>query len=126
VIDAGLDVQDFIFLKMNTRLQVEHPLTELVHGVDLVEQQLLIACGGKITFDPDAGTSGHAIELRVYAEDPVRFLPSPGQITRWDEPSGEGMRVDGGYRADYVVTSHYDPLIAEVCVCAATREDALQ
>lgn len=70
--------------------------------------------------------SGPAIELRVYAEDPVRFLPSPGQITRWDEPSGEGIRVDGGYRADDVVTPHYDPLPAKGLRLSRAREDALQ
>ena len=116
----------FVFLEMNTRLQVEHPVTELVTGIDLVEQQLLIAAGQPPSFDPAAVMSaGHALELRIYAEDPVRFLPGPGTITQWDEPSGEGIRVDAGYQAGNTVTPFYDPLLAKLCVYAADRERAL-
>jgi acetyl-CoA carboxylase, biotin carboxylase subunit len=124
LVDAGVGA--FVFLEMNTRLQVEHPVTELVTGIDLVEQQFLIAAGRPPSFDPAAVTfSGHALELRVYAEDPVRFLPAPGTITEWEEPSGEGIRVDAGYQAGNTVTPFYDPLLAKLCVYGADREQAL-
>jgi acetyl-CoA carboxylase biotin carboxylase subunit len=117
---------DFVFLEMNTRLQVEHPITELATGIDIVEQQLRIASGEDVTFDPDAvQPRGHAIEFRVYAEDPKRFLPSPGAITGWKEPAGEGIRVDAGYAADTTVTPFYDPLLAKLCVYGADRDEAL-
>jgi acetyl-CoA carboxylase, biotin carboxylase subunit len=124
LVEAGAG--SFVFLEMNTRLQVEHPVTELVTGIDLVEQQFLIAAGEPPSFDPAAvSSSGHALELRVYAEDPVRFLPGPGQITTWEEPSGEGIRVDAGYQAGNTVTPFYDPLLAKLCVHGADREQAL-
>jgi acetyl-CoA carboxylase biotin carboxylase subunit len=117
---------EFFFLEMNARLQVEHPVTELVTGIDLVEQQFLVAAGEPVTFDPDTVTaSGHAIEFRVYAEDPKRFLPGPGTITRWIEPSGPGIRVDAGYADGNVVTPFYDPLLAKLCVYGADRPAAL-
>jgi acetyl-CoA carboxylase, biotin carboxylase subunit len=120
------DAGSFVFLEMNTRLQVEHPVTELVTGIDLVEQQFLIAAGEPPSFDPAGiASSGHALELRVYAEDPVRFLPSPGTITQWEEPSGEGIRVDAGYQAGNTVTPFYDPLLAKLCVHGTDREQAL-
>jgi acetyl-CoA carboxylase biotin carboxylase subunit len=120
------DAGSFVFLEMNTRLQVEHPVTELVTGIDLVEQQFLIASGEPPSFDPASVTpEGHAIELRVYAEDPVRFLPGPGTITEWEEPAGAGVRVDAGYRAGNTVTPFYDPLLAKLCVHGADREQAL-
>jgi acetyl-CoA carboxylase biotin carboxylase subunit len=124
LVDA--DAGTFVFLEMNTRLQVEHPVTELVTGIDLVEQQFRIAVGEQVSFDPAAvGPTGHAIELRVYAEDPVRFLPGPGKITEWTEPAGAGVRVDAGYTVGNTVTPFYDPLLAKLCAYGATREEAL-
>jgi acetyl-CoA carboxylase, biotin carboxylase subunit len=117
---------DFMFLEMNTRIQVEHPITEMVTGIDLVEQQILIAGGGEVSFEESAvRIDGHAVELRVYAEDPQRFLPSPGLITEWAEPSGPGIRVDAGYEAGNEVTPFYDPLLAKLCVHGTDRADAL-
>jgi acetyl-CoA carboxylase biotin carboxylase subunit len=123
-----LDVEagDFMFLEMNTRLQVEHPVTELVTGIDLVEQQFLIAAGEDVSFAAGQVTpTGHALELRVYAEDSKRFLPSPGTITEWVQSAGPGVRVDAGYTAGNTVTPFYDPLLAKLCVHGADRAQAL-
>jgi acetyl-CoA carboxylase, biotin carboxylase subunit len=116
----------FVFLEMNTRLQVEHPVTELVTGIDVVEQQFLIAEGRDVSFDPArVQPHGHALELRIYAEDSKRFLPSPGTISEWAEPTGPGVRVDSGYAAGNVVTPFYDPLLAKLCLYGVSRAEAL-
>ncbi|MEW2429887.1 biotin carboxylase N-terminal domain-containing protein [Micromonospora sp. NPDC047644] len=118
--------EDFFFLEMNTRLQVEHPVTEYVYGIDLVEEQLRVASGLAPTFDPDALTpSGHAVEMRINAEDPKRFLPGPGVIRTWVEPTGEGVRVDSGYTEGNTVTPFYDSLLAKLIISGATRDEVL-
>jgi acetyl-CoA carboxylase, biotin carboxylase subunit len=120
------ETDDFVFLEMNTRLQVEHPVTEMVTGIDLVEQQFLIAAGEAVSFEREnVRYAGHACEFRVYAEDPRRFMPSPGTITEWAEPAGQGIRVDAGYEAGNQVTPFYDPLLAKLCVHGATRAEVL-
>ncbi|WP_371408167.1 biotin carboxylase [Micromonospora zamorensis] len=121
------ETNEFFFLEMNTRLQVEHPVTEYVYGVDLVEEQLRVASGLAPTFDPDAlAPSGHAIELRINAEDPKRFLPGPGVIRTWVEPTGEGVRVDSGYTEGNTVTPFYDSLLAKLIISGATRAEVLE
>ena len=124
LVDAG---RNFYFLEMNTRLQVEHPVTELVTGLDLVGLQLRIAAGEPLGLtQEDIALRGSAIECRVYAEDPDRqFLPSPGKITRLAEPAGPGIRLDSGVYEDFTVPMDYDPLLAKLAVWAGTREAAI-
>jgi acetyl-CoA carboxylase biotin carboxylase subunit len=117
----------FFFLEMNTRLQVEHPITEETLGVDLAAAQLHIAAEEPSGIDAASlRPHGHAIEFRIYAEDPVRFLPSPGLITAWQEPHGDGIRVDSGVCAGYRVSHFYDPLLAKLVVSAGSRPAAME
>ena len=117
----------FYFLEMNTRLQVEHPVTELVTGMDLVHLQIRIAAGEKLPFrQEEIEIGGHAIECRIYAEDPDNnYFPSPGKITGLSEPSGPGIRVDSGVYAGWNVPLDYDPLLAKLIAYGATREQAM-
>ncbi len=118
---------NFYFLEMNTRLQVEHPVTELITGIDLVKEQVRVARGEKLSFtQEDLRIDGHALELRVYAEDPDSgFLPDIGRLEVYTKPSGPGVRVDDGFREGMDIPVYYDPMISKLCVHAATREQAM-
>ncbi|MCC6867470.1 MAG: acetyl-CoA carboxylase biotin carboxylase subunit [Burkholderiales bacterium] len=116
----------FFFIEMNTRVQVEHPVTELVTGIDIVQQQILIAAGRKLAFrQRDIVRRGHAIECRINAEDPYSFVPSPGRITSWHPPGGPGIRVDSHAYQNYYVPPYYDSMIGKVIAYADTREQAI-
>jgi acetyl-CoA carboxylase biotin carboxylase subunit len=119
--------EEFYFLEMNTRLQVEHPVTEEVTGLDIVQTQLKVASGEVLPWrQEDVVQRGAAIECRIYAEDPARnFMPSPGTITRWAPPSGPGIRVESGVAEGCQVSVHYDPLLAKLVAAGATRDEAI-
>jgi len=123
--------KNFYFLEMNTRLQVEHPVTEMVTGTDLVVEQIRVAAGFPLSWSQeDINITGHALECRVYAEDPRTFRPSTGEIVTLDYPSinlpsGEKIRVDGGIRKGYRVTPYYDPLLAKIIVSTGSRQRTL-
>ena len=125
LMDADLN---FYFLEMNTRLQVEHPVTEMITGVDLVELQIKVARGEELPFkQSDLTITGHAMELRVYAEDPLNdFLPSVGQLETYKLPEGEGVRVDNGFEEGMDVPIYYDPMLSKLITYGKTREEAIE
>ncbi|QQK77801.1 acetyl-CoA carboxylase biotin carboxylase subunit [Salicibibacter cibarius] len=117
---------EFYFLEMNTRLQVEHPVTEWVTGVDIVQEQLKVAAGEKLSVEqPQIKIKGHSIETRIYAEDPKTFFPSPGTIDDFHVPESEYIRLDTGVRSGTEITPHYDPLLAKLIVYGKSREEAI-
>ena len=118
--------KELFFLEMNTRIQVEHPVTEFITGVDLVKEQIHIASGAKLQFSQkEVKTNGHAIELRICAEDPSTFLPSPGRIRRCRFPQGPSIRIDSYCYSGYKVPMHYDPMIAKLICWGKDREDCI-
>lgn len=119
--------EQFYFLEMNTRLQVEHPVTEAITGVDFVDWQIRLAEGNCLPLkQEEISCRGHAMEFRIYAEDPKRFLPSPGKVTRLSFPEGEGVRVDTGIQEGNVVSPFYDPMIAKLIVSGCSRAEVLE
>ena len=117
---------EFYFIEMNTRVQVEHPVTELITGIDIVQEQIRVASGQKLRFkQKDIALKGHAIECRINAEDPYKFTPSPGKIQTWHAPGGPGVRVDSHAYSGYVVPPHYDSMIAKLIVYGDTRAQAI-
>ncbi|HLU19604.1 MAG TPA: acetyl-CoA carboxylase biotin carboxylase subunit [Pusillimonas sp.] len=117
---------EFFFIEMNTRIQVEHTVTEMITGIDLVVQQILIAAGEKFTLrQRDVQFRGHAIECRINAEDPFKFIPSPGKITNWHTPGGPGVRMDSHVFSGYTVPPHYDSMIAKLITYGDTRSQAI-
>jgi len=118
---------EFYFIEMNTRVQVEHPVTEMVTGIDIVLQQILIAAGEKLPFrQKDIVLRGHAIECRINAEDPYRFTPSPGKITSYHPPGGPGIRVDSHVYSGYTVPPYYDSMVGKVIAHGASRDQAIR
>jgi len=118
---------EFYFIEMNTRVQVEHPVTEMITGIDIVQQQIRIAAGEKLPFKQrDIQLRGHAIECRINAEHPFKFTPSPGRITSYHPPGGPGIRVDSHAYHGYVVPPNYDSMIGKVIAYGATRDQAIR
>jgi acetyl-CoA carboxylase biotin carboxylase subunit len=118
---------EFYFIEMNTRIQVEHPVTEMITGIDLVQEQIRIAAGEKLRFrQRDVELRGHAIECRINAEDPFKFTPSPGKIISWHAPGGPGIRVDSHAYAGYYVPPYYDSMVGKVIAYGVTREQAIK
>ncbi|PRC91364.1 acetyl-CoA carboxylase biotin carboxylase subunit [Solimicrobium silvestre] len=118
---------EFYFIEMNTRVQVEHPVTEMITGIDIVQEQIWVASGEPLRFKQrDVTFKGHAIECRINAEDPFKFIPSPGKITSWHVPGGPGIRVDSHAYDGYTVPPHYDSMIGKVIAYGATREQAIR
>lgn len=117
---------EFYFIEMNTRIQVEHTITEMVTGIDLIQQQILIAAGEKFTLrQKDIQFRGHSIECRINAEDPYKFIPSPGLVSKWHTPGGPGVRMDSHVFAGYTVPSNYDSMIGKLITYGDTREQAI-
>lgn len=118
---------EFYFIEMNTRVQVEHPVTEMITGIDIVQEQIRIAAGEKLRYrQRDIVLSGHAIECRINAEDPFKFTPSPGKIITWHAPGGPGIRVDSHAYAGYYVPPNYDSMVGKVIAYGATRDQAIK
>ena len=118
---------EFFFIEMNTRVQVEHPVTEMITGIDIVQEQIKIAAGQKLSFrQRDVIFRGHAIECRLNAEDPFKFTPSPGRIQSWHMPGGPGIRVDSHAYSGYMVPPNYDSMIGKLIAYGATREQAIR
>jgi acetyl-CoA carboxylase biotin carboxylase subunit len=117
---------EFYFIEMNTRIQVEHPVTELITGIDLVKAQLLVAAGERLPYtQSDVQFRGHAMECRINAEDPKTFMPSPGPIRLWHAPGGPGIRVDSHVYSGYNVPPYYDSLIGKLIAHGDTRDTAI-
>ena len=125
LVDKNLN---FYFLEMNTRIQVEHPVTEMITGVDLIEEQISVAAGNKLRLKQDQLTqNGHAIECRIYAEDPENnFMPSPGTMTFYQQPTGENIRVDTGIENATTIYSFFDPMISKMVVWGKNRNEAIR
>ena len=118
---------EFYFMEMNTRLQVEHPVTEMVTGIDLVKEQILVANGDKLKISQeDVSLNGSSIECRINAEHPESFIPSPGKITQYHQPGGLGIRVDSAVYDGYSIPSHYDSMIGKLITYGSTRSEALK